>query len=154
MITVSKADKNGVLHVSLKGTIEEGIDFDQLIGPIGKKVVIGTKEVSRLNSAGIVLWIQFFQRLQRQKTEITLIECSPPIVEQMNLIRNFSCGAHVHSVYAPFACKQCKSQFVTLFTTEDLKKILTNLPQPPCPKCGAKTEFDDIPDEYFEFLTR
>jgi anti-anti-sigma regulatory factor len=154
MITVSKSDKNGVLYVQLKGTIEEGIELEKAIGPVGNEVIIGTKEVSRLNSAGIVLWIQYFQKLQKQKIKVTLAECSPPIVEQMNLIRNFTCGAQVQSVYAPFACRQCKNQFVNLFGTEELKKVLSNLPQPPCPKCGAKMEFDDIPDEYFEFLTR
>ncbi|OFZ80285.1 MAG: hypothetical protein A2583_11550 [Bdellovibrionales bacterium RIFOXYD1_FULL_53_11] len=155
MLNVVKFQKDSVLLVRLSGIIQEGVDFNALIGQIpGSELIISCKEVQRINSSGVKLWIQYFQKLAATGKKLRLVECSPAIVEQINLIVNFACGAKVESVYLPFACGSCKAQFVSLFNTDDLKKVLDSLPEPACPKCKNKTMFDDIPGEYFEFLNR
>ena len=75
-------------------------------------------------------------------------------MEQINLISNFTAGGVVESIYVPFACSACKTELVGLFKTEDLKKMGGNIPELKCTKCGGSAVFDDIPEEYFGFLSR
>lgn len=153
-MTVSKQNKDGVLLLKLSGTLEEGVDLNTLVGETPSEVVVSCKEIQRINSAGVRIWMQYFGGLRNKGTKLKLIEVSPAILEQINLIINFSSDAIIESVYVPFSCGGCKAQFVSLFQTEELKKIYKQLPEPSCPKCKGKTCFDDIEDEYFQFLTR
>ena len=154
MLNVTKEQKGNSLMVRLSGSIEESVNFDQLIGIPPEELVVNTKEVPRINSVGVKAWIKFFQGTQAKGTKLKFIECSTAIVEQINLISNFVCGGVVESVYVPFACEKCKSELVGLFKTEDLKKLQLKLPELKCTKCGGRAVFDDIPEEYFGFLSR
>jgi anti-anti-sigma regulatory factor len=154
VLNVTKEQNAGVLTVRLTGSIEENVNFDQLLGAPPTEMVVNCKEVPRINSVGVKAWIKYFQSCQAKGTKIKFVECSISIVEQINLISNFTCGGTVESIFVPFACIGCKSELVGLFKTADLKKIHMNLPDLKCSKCGNKAVFDDIPDEYFGFLTR
>lgn len=154
MINVVKEQKGNVLLVRLSGSIEESVNFDQLIGPPPGELHINCKEVPRINSVGVKAWIKYFQTAQQKGTKLKYVECSTAIVEQINLISNFTCGGEVESVYVPFSCSSCKSELVGLFKVEDIKKLNLNVPDLKCTKCSGKAVFDDIPEEYFGFLTR
>jgi hypothetical protein len=54
----------------------------------------------------------------------------------------------------PFSCGQCRGEFIALFKVEDLKKLGMSVPELACPKCKGSAAFDDIPEEYFGFLSR
>jgi hypothetical protein len=98
-------------------------------------------------------WIKFFQGLQQKGVKLTFEECSTAIVEQINLISNFTCGGKVESIFVPFSCQNCKSELVGLFKTDALKALdLNNIPPLKCTKCGGEAAFDDIPEEYFSFM--
>ncbi len=154
MLNVIKEQKGSVLVVRLAGSIEESVNFDQLIGPPPAELHVVCKEVPRINSIGVKAWIRYFQSAQAKGTKISFIECSTAIVEQINLISNFTCGGQVVSIFVPFSCTGCKSELVGLFKTDDLKKMQLKLPDLKCSKCGGKAVFDDIPEEYFGFLVR
>lgn len=154
MVNVIKEQKGNVLVVRLAGSIEESVNFDQLIGPPAPEMHINCKEVPRINSVGVKAWIKYFGTAQSKGTRLKFLECSTAIVEQINLISNFVCGGVVESIYVPFSCTGCKSELVGLFKTEDLKKLQLKLPDLKCSKCGGKAVFDDIPEEYFGFLMR
>jgi endogenous inhibitor of DNA gyrase (YacG/DUF329 family) len=154
MINVIKEQKGNELHVRLSGSIEESVNLEQLIGPPPALLHVYSKEVSRINSVGVKGWIKFFQGIQSRGTRLHFHECSMAIVEQINLISNFTCGGTVESIYVPFCCSSCKSDMIALFKTGDLKKVQFNLGPQKCPKCGGNAEFDDIPEEYFGFLSR
>ena len=154
MLNVAKEQKGSALLVRLSGSVEESVNFDQLIGPPPPELIISSKEIPRINSVGVKAWIKYFQAAQAKGTKLTFIECSTAIAEQINLISNFTCGGTVESIYVPFACTSCKSELVGLFKTADLKKLNLKLPELKCSKCGGKAVFDDIPEEYFGFLTR
>ena len=109
---------------------------------------------SSINSVGVKAWIRYFQSLAAKGVKVSFTECSTAIVEQINLISNFTCGGRVESIYVPFACTNCKSELVGLFKTDDLKKTQLKLPDLKCSKCGGKAVFDDVPEEYFSFITR
>ncbi|MGZ3687060.1 MAG: hypothetical protein ACXWP5_09035 [Bdellovibrionota bacterium] len=154
MVNVIKEQKGNVLVVRLSGSIEESVNFDQLIGPPPAELHVNCKEVPRINSVGVKAWIKYFQGAQAKGTKLKFLECSTAIVEQINLISNFTCGGIVESIFVPFSCTSCKSELVGLFKTEDLKKLQLKLPDLKCTKCGNKAVFDDIPEEYFGFLMR
>ncbi|MBY0471890.1 hypothetical protein K2X30_12045 [bacterium] len=153
MLNAAKETTDQGLVVRLSGTIEENVNFEQLIGTPPAKLIVNCKEVARINSVGVKAWIKYFQSLQG-KSKLRFQECSTAIVEQINLISNFLCGGGLDSIYVPFTCVSCKSQLVGLFKIEDLKKMGMNVPELKCSKCGNKAVFDDIPEEYFGFLTR
>jgi anti-anti-sigma regulatory factor len=154
VLNITKELKDSVLTVRLSGSIEESVNFDQLIGVAPGEMVVNCKEVPRINSVGVKGWIKYFQSCQSKGTKLKFIECSTAIVEQVNLISNFTCGGSVESIFVPFACTGCKSELVGLFKTADLKKINFNIPELKCSKCGNKAVFDDIPEEYLGFLMR
>ena len=154
MLNVSKEQKGSALNVRLSGSVEESVNFEQLIGAAPAELNVNCKEIPRINSVGVKAWIKYFQGLQAKKVKITFTECSTAIVEQINLISNFTCGGAVESIYVPFSCQKCKSELIGLFKCEDLKKLQFNVPPVKCSKCGGQAIFDDIPDEYFGFLSR
>ena len=154
MINAVKEQKGRVLVVKLTGSIEENVNFEQLIGPPPEELEIICREISRINSVGVKGWIKYFQTCQTKKTKLTFSECSTPIVEQINLISNFTCGGHVKSVFVPFMCSNCKSELIGLFETDKLKDFISKPIALKCTKCGGKAEFDDIPEEYFSFMMR
>jgi anti-anti-sigma regulatory factor len=154
VVNVVKEQKGNVLVVRLTGSIEESVNFDQLIGVPPGELWVNCKEIPRINSVGVKAWIKYFQGAQAKGTQLKFFECSTAIVEQINLISNFVCGGLVESIFVPFSCTSCKSELVGLFKCEDLKKLQLRLPDLKCSKCGGKAVFDDIPEEYFGFLMR
>src|SRR5207247_1690628 len=144
----------GSIFVRLSCAIVESCNFASLVGAVAAVLTINGKEVPRINSVGVKGWIRYFQGLQSKGTKLCFVECSTAIVEQVNLISNFLCGGTVESIYVPFSCTGCKSELLGLFKTDDLKKMNFQVPDLKCSKCGGKAVFDDIPEEYFGFLTR
>src|SRR3954471_21064768 len=138
MLNVIKEQNGSILTVRLAGSIEESVNFDQLIGPPPAELWVNCKEIPRINSVGVKAWIKYFQGAQAKGTKLRFLECSTAIVEQINLISNFTCGGQVDSIFVPFSCTSCKSELVGLFKCEDLKKLQLKLPDLKCSKCGGK----------------
>ncbi|MEW6056360.1 MAG: hypothetical protein AB1540_07075 [Bdellovibrionota bacterium] len=155
MLNVVKDLRDDTLLVKLTGSIEENVDFAALIGPpTVPKMDLILKEVPRINSVGVKAWIKYFSGLAAKGIQLRFLECSTAIVEQINLISNFVCNGTVESIYVPFCCQSCSTELLGLFRTSDLKKINFQIPDLKCSKCGSTASFDDIPEEYFGFLTR
>jgi phage FluMu protein Com len=155
MVKITKEQKGNILAVKLVGDIEEMVDFEGMIGPVTGELHVYCRDIPRINSTGVKAWILYFQKLTTRKVTFKFFECSPAIVQQINLILNFTCGGAVESLYVPYACPKCKFLSIGLFQTAELRKIWHNLPEPKCPKCQqAQAQFDDIPEEYFGFLDR
>jgi anti-anti-sigma regulatory factor/DNA-directed RNA polymerase subunit RPC12/RpoP len=154
MIKVAKEVNGNVLTLRLSGSIEETVNLDEMVGPTPGEVRVDCKEITRINSVGVKGWIKYFQTLQNKSTKLTFFQCSTAIVEQINLISNFTCGGSVESIYVPFACTNCKAELIALFRTADLNPSSIQLPELKCTKCTNKAVFDDIEEEYFAFLSR
>jgi len=154
MLKVNKEVQGSVLVIKLDGSIDENVNFPELVGPVqAQEVHVNCKGIPRINSVGVKAWIKFFQGLADKGAKLVFKECSTAIVEQMNLISNFSCGGEVESIYVPFTCQGCGAELVGLFKTEALKASKFEIPNLKCTKCAtASAEFDDIPEEYFHFL--
>jgi endogenous inhibitor of DNA gyrase (YacG/DUF329 family) len=155
VLHVVKDQRGDTLLVKLTGSIEENVDFGTLIGqPTTPKMDLLLKEIPRINSVGVKAWIKYFQGVAAKGVQLRFLECSTAIVEQINLISNFTCGGGVESIYVPFCCNSCNTELLGLFRTLDLKRINFQIPDLKCAKCGGPASFDDIPEEYFGFLQR
>ena len=154
MLNVTRESKGSVLSVRLSGSIEENVNFELLIGPPPPELEVHCKDVPRINSLGVKAWIKYFQECRTKNTQLKFVECSIAIVEQINLISNFSSGGIVESVYVPFVCTKCGNELLGLYQTEEIKRLQFDLPQSKCTQCGSPAEFDDVPDEYFRFLMK
>lgn len=154
MLNVVKEQVGSALLVRLSGSIEESVSLDKLLGPAAPEMHVYCKEVTRINSVGVKGWIKYFSDAKAKCTQFKFFECAPAIVEQINLISNFTAGGTVESIYVPYTCRQCRAELLGLYKTEDLKRMNNNIPPLKCSKCGGMAEFDDIPEEYFNFLTR
>lgn len=155
MLNVVKEVQGNSLIVRLSGVIDETVNLEQLIGPAPQREIhLYLKEVSRLNSMGVKVWVKYFEAVAKRGTLLRVFEMSPVIVGQLNLMGNFIPNAKFESVCAPYLCTKCKSQFVAVYKADTLAGLMEQMPPQKCPKCSASAEFDDIESEYFSFLTR
>jgi hypothetical protein len=135
--------------IVFEGTIDE---FAQLPGPekLGPAPVVDLAAVRRVNSLGVRKWIQFLAALQDRP--VTLLRCSPPMVEQINCIRNFRGHASIKSVLLPYACDNCSR--VNYVPLEVGPNAVSSVPDTSrCEQCGGECEFDDLPERYLSFTT-
>ena len=154
MLKVDKEQLGDLTTLQFSGEIEESSDFGTLIGSVSKQVVINCREVTRINSTGVVGWIRYFTELAATGHTLRFVECSSPVVEQINLIVNFLAGGVVESIFIPYSCTQCRLELRALLHVEDLKKMGGKIPEAQCSSCKAIAVFDDLPDAYLGFLDR
>lgn len=154
MATATKEQKGSVTVVKLSGAIDEATDFNALIGPPSGSLVVYSRGVTRINSVGVKNWIRFFAALQQKGIPFSFEELGAPLVENSNMVQNFTCGGPVFSVAIPYECKACGANLTSAMKTADIKAAGFRIPVAKCPKCGGQAEFDDVAEEYFAFLTR
>jgi anti-anti-sigma regulatory factor len=152
VITVDREEVPGGLIVRLHGTIEENMNFEQLIGNFEGLLNVNCRGITRINSVGVKTWIRYFQNLKAMGKQFKFSDCSHPIVEQMNVISNFSCGGEIESVLLPYSCAKCAKEFVATVKTADLKARGLQIPKVKCEKADCGAVFDDDPEEYLYFL--
>jgi anti-anti-sigma regulatory factor len=150
MIHIEKSKTEAGLILSLRGEFDENVRLHELLGPVSGPLVFDTKGVTRINSAGARNWIHYFEGLQRNQVPFSFVECSPAIVDQMNLISNFRAGGPVISIYIPFACSTCRAELFGLFQIKELLQRNGKVPDQPCNQCQGTAHFDEIEDEYEE----
>ena len=152
MFTIKKQVTERGLTVELQGSLEEQLTLEEQIGEFKGDLMVNCRGITRLNSVGVKMWMRYFQTLKNRGVNFKFAECPPAIVEQLNLISNFSCGGEVLSILLPFSCDKCANDFVANVSTQELKANQLILPKVKCekPDCGA--QFDDDPSEYLYFL--
>lgn len=155
MLNVLKEDKGSSLLIRLVGSVDEEINLESSIGPVKKPLEIYCKDVVRINSVGVKIWVRYFQKLQETNVPLKFYELSSVLVQQLNLMVNFiPPSAQILSVCAPYLCTACKANSLGLFNVADLKGGDLVAPKLKCPKCGGVSEFDDIESDYFGFAGR
>ena len=82
-----------------------------------------------------------------------LVECSPAIVAQINLVNNFTGTGVVKSFYVPYFCPECDEEKVLLVEASDMGPPPHEPPTCRCDECDLVMDFDDMPDSYFAFLS-
>jgi anti-anti-sigma regulatory factor/DNA-directed RNA polymerase subunit RPC12/RpoP len=152
--TVQVTHENGKDIVVINGPINEEaeIHLPKLVENLGNSMVINFKQVTYINSLGVRAWINFIRDLGARK--IVFQECTPEIVNQINMIPNFKGQAKIESVYGTYFCDDCSTTQAVLFeagknlpTSEDIQ-----LPPIACKNCGAEgIEFEEVEEAFFAF---
>lgn len=145
--------RDDLSFVKLAGVIDEDNELTELTDKIhGSTVVIDLGEVDRINSCGVRDWVNWLGRVEVKNVDVVLVECSPAIVAQINLVNNFTASGVVKSFYVPYFCPECDEEKVLLCETGDMGPPPHEPPICRCDECDLVMDFDDMPDSYFAFL--
>jgi anti-anti-sigma regulatory factor len=145
--------RDDLSFVKLAGVIDEDNELTELTDKIhGGTVVIDLGEVERINSCGVRDWVNWLGKVETKGTDVVLVECSPAIVAQINLVNNFTGSGMVKSFYVPYFCPECDEEKVLLCETSDMGPPPHEPPICRCDECDLVMDFDDMPDSYFAFL--
>lgn len=145
--------RDEVSFVKLSGVIDEDNELTDLTDKIPSgTVVIDLGEVERINSCGVRDWVNWLSSIEAKNAEVVLVECSPAIVAQINLVNNFTGSGTVKSFYVPYFCPECDEEKVLLSEAGDMGPPPHEPPVCRCDECDLVMDFDDMPDSYFAFL--
>ncbi len=154
-LTVEKFADGGIACLKFSGTIDEGFDGKRL-GATAKcdTLVLDLGGVKKISSFGIREWVDFVGTAQVQARQLVLVECAPKVIDQLNMVANFTGGGRLYSFYAPFRCDYCDSEHrVLLDVSKDLETIKSmKLAERPCPTCKAAMYFDEDGATYFSYV--
>lgn len=144
------------LVVSIEGDMDENAGLLELMPMLAGTVVLDLSGIRRINSAGVREWVNFIRDADPRTDHLSLANCSPAIVMQMNMIANFRGNADVTSFYAPLVCPACDREQDELIeaTPEIVAGLPDHIPDFTCAECQTVLELDDIPERYFAFLKR
>jgi anti-anti-sigma regulatory factor len=145
--------KDEVTYAKLGGVIDEDNELVELTDRIPPgTVVIDLADIERINSCGVRDWVNWLTRIERNGARVVLVECSPSIVSQINLVNNFTGNGVVKSFYAPYFCPNCEREKVLLVEANELPPPPHRAPICRCDECDGVMDFDDMEDSYFAFL--
>src|SRR5580765_5172789 len=149
----SVQSREDVTYVKLSGVIDEDNELGTLADKLGGgTAVIDVSEIERINSCGVRDWVNWLGKAEKGGAKIVLVECSPAIVAQINLVNNFTGNGVVKSFYVPYFCPECDEEKVLLVEASDMGPPPHEPPTCRCDECDLVMDFDDMPDSYFAFL--
>ena len=97
--------------------------------------MIDLGEIERINSCGVRDWVNWLEKLETNGTRSVLVECSPAIVAQINLVNNFTGSGVVKSFYVPYFCPECDEEKVLLVEASDMGPPPHEPPTCRCDEC-------------------
>ena len=147
--------KDDVCYIKLSGVIDEDNSLGSLVEQIpAGTAVINVGEVERINSCGVRDWVNWLSKIEKSNANVVLVECSPAIVAQINLVHNFTGGGAVKSFFAPYFCPACDLEKVLLIEAAEMSGPATpSAPTCRCDECDGVMDFDDMEESYFAFVS-
>jgi anti-anti-sigma regulatory factor len=151
----SVQSREDVTFVKLSGVIDEDNELGTLAEKLGTgTAVIDASEIERINSCGVRDWVNWLGKAEKGGAKVVLVECSPAIVAQINLVNNFTGQGLVKSFYAPYFCPNCDIEKALLVETRDMAGSPPfKAPSCRCDECDGPMDFDDMEESYFAFLS-
>lgn len=154
-LQLAKFADGPITCVKFTGVISERFEGKKVAATIkAKKLVLDLGAVARVSSFGVREWLDFISVLNRTVDELYLINCSPKVMNQLNMVADFTGKGRVFSFYAPYRCDYCETEHLTLLNCdrdhEAIKKM--KAPDRACEICGNPEIFDDEPITYFTFV--
>lgn len=150
-----KSEKSGDrLNLTLAGTIDEDIDFNQIPISGHQKIDVQMSGIKSINSCGIREWIKWMSTAGG--AEITWHECPKVIVDQINMVDGFLPGkAKVMSFFVPYYNDEAGSEKNVLFRYgNEFKEGSVNAPESVKDDDGNAMEMDIIESKYFKFIKK
>ncbi len=149
--TVEKR-RGGANVIKLAGVIGEHNDLAALLEKVaGGKTLINLSGVVAINSHGMRDWKSWLAALEKKGIQPELVACSPAVVAQLNLVKDFAGHSVVKTVQVPYRCAACARDRLVLVNITDLGKR-PKAPESRCEACGLVMAFIDESGEYFSFV--
>ena len=145
---------DGKDHLDCWGIIDENVNL--VIGSwpqkLGKRVSFRMRDIEWINSSGMRAWA-LFMRAFIEGREVSFEECSPAVIQQVNMVPNFIPTGSIRSFVIPFACNSCSTRGDILAQTSDFKPSASKpLDVPLCTKCGESMSCQEELSEYLVFV--
>jgi len=152
LVATVEERRSGASLVRLTGTLDEHNQLDQISDQIsGAEVLINLSGVERINSTGTRDWVNWLAGLEARGVRPTLVACSPAVVKQLNLVKNFAGRAIVKSFQAPYHCARCARDKLLLVNVSEMRGRAT-APPCTCDDCGKGMALADESGTYFSFV--
>lgn len=142
------------LNLTLAGTIDEDVDFNQIPITGSKQIDLQLTGVKSINSCGIREWIKWMG--SATGAEITWHECPKVIVDQINMVDGFlPSNAKVMSFFVPYYNDDSGSEKNVLFRYgQEFKEGALTPPAAVKDEDGNEMEMDVIEAKYFKFIKK
>lgn len=144
--------ERNVYHLS--GRVDETTDFRPIVKDASGDVTFDLSGIERMNSSGVMRWGRFIRDVSKRTASVRFVRCSPVIVNQLNMIKDFAGGAVIESFYAPYICEECGTESTTLVEVDEHREALIAKQVPPqsCPACNQEMVLNSLEDSYLSFL--
>jgi anti-anti-sigma regulatory factor/DNA-directed RNA polymerase subunit RPC12/RpoP len=155
-LVIEKFADGGIACLKFVGTIDEGFEGKKLgMTAAADTLVLDLGGVKKISSFGIREWVDFVTTAGKSSRQMILIECSPKVVDQLNMVANFAGGGRVFSFYAPFRCDYCDTEHrVLLQVDRDHEAVKAmKLAERPCLACKESMYFDEDGTTYFSYVS-
>ena len=120
----------------LEGTIDESFSPSSA-EESASTVVLELSGVIGITSPGVRAWCNYMAGVPAE-TELYLVGCPRPIIDQLNLVVNFGGRARVLTARIDFICASCGDVEETVDILRDGPSLLSGRAQfRPCPNCGV-----------------
>lgn len=144
---------NGYTYLKLQGILDEDNLLVNLLSQIqGRLLLVELSGIDRINSCGVRDWVNWLNQIQALGVQVILLKCSPPVVNQANMVANFAADAFIHSFYAPYSHPDTGEEQAVLLFTEDLRQSRPVQPPRIYSDDGQELEFEEFPESYFAFI--
>lgn len=148
---IESTSEPGRLVLRLSGVVDELADLGAFACVNVPELRLELERVRRINSFGVRSWIEAMRQVPRG-VRVVFANCSPPVVEQCNMVSGFVGQAEIESFYVPMICAACEAQVELWVTTETCRALGNTLPATPCPCCERTMVIDDLEEQYLLFL--
>ncbi len=145
-VSVSIKETDTIAYIKITGRIDENANLRE-IQVTKPKLVINARDIEHINSCGVKEWVEWTSQFTG---EIYLLECSPVLIMQANLLMEFLGPAIVISFFIPFYCEACANRETLLVETHHARNHDYTIPQ--CPQCGETMQYEVHEEFYLLFL--
>jgi serine/threonine protein kinase len=149
-VRLTRSPQGVIVHLS--GPVDEKLVGKRIAAMIAdaETLIFDLDQVTRVTSYGVREWLAMLDGIKA--SYYCFIKARPAVVMQFNVVTYFSGRGEVISGYAPYVCGSCGEAIDLLVDFRTQRHMLHSssyTKEIPCPKCGKRAEFDDIPEAYF-----
>lgn len=157
-LRAKSARGEGFLALRLDGVIDEHNGLDQIGAALGggETLLVDLGGVKRLNSVGVRDWVNWLRATRTRFREIVLFDCPPPVMNEVNFVKNFAEGAHITTFAAPLFCARCQKEESRILDTVRIRNGSGGiaLPSFACDRSDCENALDDDEETYFGFVSQ
>lgn len=155
-LAIEKFVEGSITCLRFQGTIDEAFDGKRLAASIKcSTLILDMGAVKKISSFGIREWTDFIKTVERQIQQLIAIECTPKVVDQLNMVSQFlGTKGQVFSFYAPYRCDYCDIDRRVLFQVDRDHAAIRGLrpPEQLCETCSRPEYFDEEPASFFSYI--